>query len=105
MIRNFTRPGFSLARGGYALPFTLSGDLKAQIEIFYIKEMPGAFEEPFLKEERQLLRTVADRAGAFIAYQKSQEMIRHLEEVKKGLSHKYSGEWSKIVELLRKTDS
>lgn len=77
---------------------------EGEIEIFYTKQLPITDHGPFLREERQLLKTIADRSGAFIAYQRSREVVHNLEEARKTLPTKYSGEWSKIVDLLRKTD-
>ncbi|ANE52818.1 PAS domain S-box protein [Flavisolibacter tropicus] len=41
----------------------LNGELAGVVKVFYKKEMPQAYEGPFLKEERSLINSIADILG------------------------------------------
>ena len=41
-------------------------NLVGVVEVFYTKQMPHADEGPFLKEERKLIETVAERIASTI---------------------------------------
>ena len=43
------------------------GKLVGAIEVFYEQQFPKADEGPFLKEERRLLDTIAERLGQYLA--------------------------------------
>jgi len=53
----------------------LSRKKAGMIEVFYLKEKPESYEGPFLKEERDLINSLAESIGAFIhlKLQKDQE--------------------------------
>jgi hypothetical protein len=68
------------------------------IEVFYTEPMPAADEGPFLKEERRLIDTIAERMSEFVALRETPrepaaEERRHV-----------GGEWRVILDFLRKTD-
>ncbi|MCK5183681.1 MAG: PAS domain S-box protein, partial [Candidatus Heimdallarchaeota archaeon] len=53
----------------------LSRKKAGMIEVYYLKEKPESYEGPFLKEERDLINSLAESIGAFlhIKLQKDQE--------------------------------
>ena len=72
------------------------------VEVSYREQMPRADEGPFLKEERKLIETIADRISGHI-------MQRRLKSAFDGLmsaSDKQGqrGEWRIVLEFLRDTD-
>jgi len=72
----------------------VNGKNVGEINIYYSKELPNEIEGPFLKQERRLLETIADRLANFILQQQST-----VSKEKKG-----SVEWQVILNLLRHTD-
>lgn len=70
-----------------------------EIEVYYTEEMPELDEGPFLKEERKLIDTIADRFG-------NQILHRNLKKVfSEKPTKKQRSEWWVIVDLLKKTDT
>ena len=59
----------------------VNGMPTGQVDICYIKELPAGDEGPFLSEERQLLRAVAERLGRFVEHSRAEEQI-HLNETR-----------------------
>ncbi|MDD4857109.1 MAG: PEP/pyruvate-binding domain-containing protein [Candidatus Krumholzibacteria bacterium] len=74
---------------------------EGEIRVFYSKEMPTADEGPFLKQEKRLLKTVADRIGNFILHQ---QLLEAAEERREEQPRESTGEWRVILNLLHHTD-
>jgi len=70
-----------------------------RIDVFYTRAQPEADEGPFLKEERKLIDTIAERVGDFAARRglggSPAPPVARDEE---------SGDWPVIVEFMRRTD-
>jgi signal transduction histidine kinase len=58
---NFLETAWSQSQG-----ITVNGKHFGNLEVYYLKAMPEADEGPFLKEERKLLRVIAERLGHII---------------------------------------
>jgi pyruvate, water dikinase len=69
--------------------------------IYYLDEMPGADEGPFLKEEMRLLRTLADRLSHYILYRRLKDMRQSLESAQ---ARDNVGAWRGAIRLLRASD-
>ena len=69
-----------------------------EVSVFYSKEMPTSHEGPFLKEERRLLESIAERIGLQILH----EQLKTVFEKKKPEDHK--AEWWVILEMLTQTN-
>jgi PAS domain S-box-containing protein len=50
------------------------------VEIYYLKKMPGLFEGPFLKEERDLIDTVARQLGNYTNRKQVEAVLKQSEE-------------------------
>jgi pyruvate,water dikinase len=74
------------------------------IKVFYTEERLPADEGPFLKEERKLINSIADRLGHFLLHQNLKEMIQDWKSAKTYLSQNGREEWRIIVDLLHRTD-
>jgi pyruvate,water dikinase len=72
-----------------------------EISVIYLKEMPDADGGPFLKQEARLLKTIADRLGAFMLHQ---QLRREAEDRREELERESTGEWRVALHLLRHTD-
>ncbi|MGE5814178.1 MAG: PEP/pyruvate-binding domain-containing protein [Acidobacteriota bacterium] len=73
------------------------GEPVGSIEMSYTEEMPASDEGPFLKEERKLIDTIAERFAAFVAQREAPRTPAE-DEGRRG------GEWRIILDFLRKTD-
>ncbi len=82
----------------------LQGERVGAIEIFYTRQMPRADEGPFLKEERKLIDTIAERLGHFLMQRRLQATLRNWQSAMDNLASPEKREWWVIIEFLRKTD-
>jgi pyruvate, water dikinase len=74
------------------------------INVYYLNETPEFDEGPFLKEERKLLNTIAERLGQFIQHEESKYILDNLKEIKDNTERGTKGNWRIIIEMLNKTD-
>jgi predicted nucleotidyltransferase len=81
----------------------VQGDLVGAIDVYYTKQMPRADEGPFLKEERKLIDTIAERLGHFIMQRRLQGAFLNWRSAMEDLDSEKQ-QWWVIVEFLRKTD-
>jgi predicted nucleotidyltransferase len=74
-----------------------------KIEVFYTIQMPIGDDGPFLKEEKRLIKTIADRTSHFLLYRKMKKVYEsaqnRIEE-----ENESKPEWSVVLNLLRQTD-
>lgn len=74
------------------------------VEVYYLEERPKADEGPFLKEERKLIDTIADRLGHFLLHRKLKKMFTSLHEEEKITEDKGKRDWRIIVDFLKRSD-
>ena len=77
---------------------TVHGAAIGALEVFYTQQMPASDEGPFLKEERKLIDTIAERLSDFIS-QRETPRAPAIDEARQ-----QGGEWRIILDFLRKTD-
>lgn len=91
-------------------PWVIKSDITVQdkivgnISVYYTEEMPPAHYGPFLKEEKTLLDTIADRLGHFILHQKLKVVFQELSTVREQVDGRQKGEWRIVLDMIRKTD-
>ncbi len=71
------------------------------ISVVYLKEMPDIDEGPFLKQEKRLLKTIADRLGDFMLHR---QLRREAEDRREEIERESTGEWRVALNLLHHTD-
>ena len=87
-------------------PWIMSVNLNVQketvgsIRVCYTEEMPAADEGPFLKEERKLIETIADRFERHLFHEQMKSVF---EDQKKNRSQRNQSDV--ILDLLKKTDA
>ncbi len=64
----FEAPGFVETPWTQTAPLFVQGDHVGFLSVRYTQAMPESDEGPFLKEERKLISTVADRLGQFVLH-------------------------------------
>lgn len=81
------------------------GDLVAGfIEVSYVRAVSRPGEDCFLKKERKLLRTIADRIGQISSHRKLEHVLHERNAAYGGQASERNREWMTIVDLLRHTD-
>ncbi|MDH7515401.1 MAG: PEP/pyruvate-binding domain-containing protein [Bacteroidota bacterium] len=89
-------------------PWMISTDITVQerveggIEVCYLTGVPHADEGPFLKEERKLLQTIADRISSHLLHRRLRNVFLELESA--GPGDKSRSEWMIVLGVLRRTD-
>jgi len=96
-------PDFFTTDWSQRAPINVYGEPAGTIEVVYTQSMPQADEGPFLKEERKLLETIADRVGSCITHRKLLEAMQCMRAAEKAPPRR-GREWMAILDLLRRTD-
>lgn len=73
------------------------------VEVSYRGQMPRSDEGPFLKEERKLIETIADRIAGHIMQRRLKSAFAGLMAATEGNASS-RGEWRIVLEFLRDTD-
>jgi pyruvate,water dikinase len=79
-------------------------EVVGMVEVYYLEERSVADEGPFLKEERRLITHIAERLGHYLLHRNIREIFENWETAREDFSHKRKGDWTVIVDLLRRTD-
>lgn len=95
----YQSPNFKETPWVQSANIVVQNDVVGSISVYYTEEMPAEDEGPFLKEERKLINTIAERLSRRIQHQQLKEVF---ERVKSAEEKKR--EWSIILDLLRRTD-
>jgi len=94
------------AGANFDYPLVLQANIKVQdsiagqIEVFYTQERPQEDEGPFLKEERKLINTIAERIGLHVLH----NQLKAVFDEQKMAQPQQKSEWWVILEMLRHTD-
>ncbi len=82
----------------------VQGETVGEVEVFYREERPPSDEGPFLKEERKLIDTVAERLGQLLLQRRLLELLHGWEGEPERPAPAARAEWWIIVDFLRNTD-
>ncbi len=91
-------------------PWKLSADIVQQdhvsgrISVYYTREMPKADVGPFLREEKKLIETIADRLSYFLTYKRMAHLFQEWQAAGRDLSESHKGDWEAVLDLIRQTD-
>jgi pyruvate, water dikinase len=96
---NFVESKYSIKSDIYT-----NEDYAGSVYVYYTKETPVFDEGPFLKEERKLLNTIAERLGRYLQHEESKKILNNLKEIKDNTEKGTKGNWRIIIEMLNKTD-
>lgn len=80
----------------------VQGEVLGSVEVSYKSEMPRSDEGPFLKEERKLIDTVAERMSSALTQRRLKAAFEAWSDADK--SPAAQGEWRVVLEFLRDTD-
>lgn len=98
----YESPGFQASEWILKVPLSLQDMVVGSIEVCYRREMPVADEGPFLKEERQLIRTLADRIAQAILHRRLTPVF---DRAQGGVAESGGRQnWRSVFEMMRLTD-
>jgi hypothetical protein len=80
----------------------VQGEVLGVVEVSYKSEMPRSDEGPFLKEERRLIDTIAERISSALTQRRLKAAFEAWSEADAGPTTQ--GEWRVVLEFLRDTD-
>lgn len=80
----------------------VQGETLGTVEVSYRQEMPRSDEGPFLKEERKLIDTIAERISSAVTQRRLKSAFEAWEEADTTPPDK--GEWRVVMQFLRDTD-
>lgn len=80
----------------------VQGDLLGTVEVSYKRELPRSDEGPFLKEERRLIETIAERISSALTQRRLKAAFEAWNIADE--SPVTQGEWRVVLEFLRDTD-
>jgi hypothetical protein len=92
-------PGFAETPWAQNSPIRLQGEPTGSVSVHYTEPMPEADEGPFLKEERRLIDTVADRLSQFLLHRELTTVFGQMRE-----RGERSPGFRVVLDLLRRTD-
>ncbi len=79
-------------------------EVVGHISVYYVKPVRDHDEGPFLKEERKLLNTIAERLSHFILHKDTFAFISELQEIRDVTSGNLKHKWQVVLDMLNKTD-
>jgi len=99
----YSMPGFYETPWIQRTPIFVKGEQAGSITVVYTRQMPPMDEGPFLKEERQLLKAIADRIGQAVL----ERELRNAGHIRQWNTTAPGGtrqDWRIILDLLKTTD-
>jgi hypothetical protein len=75
-----------------------------RLSVYYTKEMPHAYDGPFLKEETKLLGTIAERLGHYILYSLMRQAYQEYQTARQDVSAHRPEDWRVALNFLRQTN-
>ncbi len=83
--QEFKTTNFKETRWKQSADIKVSRSKAGEVEVFYLEEKPEIDEGPFLKEERNLIETIAKRLGSVTERKKAEEALRKSEKKHRAL--------------------
>jgi signal transduction histidine kinase len=78
--QDYASPGFQESRFKQSAELIVNGKRRGSVEVVYAREKPEMFEGPFLKEERNLIDTIARQVSLFVEQKETEEEKELLQE-------------------------
>ncbi len=98
----FKTVNFKETRYKQSQDIVVNGKRFGTLEVCYLVEKPASDEGPFLKEERNLIRVIAERLGLIIERQISEDNLQSMYVRERELREKLQSEMKVRVDLTRK---
>ena len=100
-------PNFQTTHLVQSANIVVQGKAVGKIEVSYRQEMPQSDEGPFLKEERKLIETIAERVASAVTQRRLKTAFEGwaAADAASTAATATKGEWRVVLEFLRDTDS
>jgi len=85
-------------------PIKVQGEPVGRIRVCYLQEMPAERHGPFLREEERLLKSIADRLGHYLLYNRVRDLWRRMDAMSHEPADPQEKGWQVVVQMLRDTD-
>lgn len=102
--REYMSDNFQLTKWKLSADIKVQDEIAGKLEVFYAIELPIVDEGPFLKDEKKLLSTIADRLGHYLLHSRLRDVFNNWQNQKQDLEEKPKPEWYVVLDLLRRTD-
>lgn len=100
----YTTSGLKESPWVMSVPLKIFDQIVGSLSVLYTEQMPMEDEGPFLKEERKLILTIAERLSGYIAFQKMRSVYSQFDTAAQELVEHVRPEWKVVLDLLRRTD-
>jgi pyruvate, water dikinase len=101
---SYAEPGYEPTPWEQTAPIRLQEETVGQVEVCYTQAAPRADEGPFLKEERRLVNSIAERIGLFLVHRDLREAMTALETSRRSVARTEEAPWLIILDFLKRTD-
>ncbi len=85
-------------------PIMVQDEAAGTLQVCYLEERPKEDHGPFLKEEERLIKTIAERIGHFVLYQRLNSIRKQLTNASEGVGGSGADRWRGPVDVLRRSD-
>jgi pyruvate,water dikinase len=96
-------PEFQETAWVQSAPIIVQGRAVGKLDVYYLEAMPRSDEGPFLKEERKLIDTIAERIAHYLTQRRLQGALREWDVAHQATAERKQ-DWWVIIEFLRFTD-
>lgn len=103
--------GFSSETGGFREspwsieePILVDDEVAGSLRVVYTEERPQAHEGPFLREERELLRTICQNIGFQLSHDELANAWESLNAALQASDAHEGSQWKVIIDFLRRAD-
>lgn len=96
--------GFEESEWKISAAIKVNGDPTGELTVYYSEDRPLEDHGPFLREELQLIQSLADRVGQYLLFHKLEAMGEQWKELGTDAQVSSTQHWRVVVNLLRETD-
>ena len=100
----FNSPDFKETPWALQAEIVVQGSVIGTLKVYYLAEKPNFDEGPFLKEERKLIDTIAERISGFILHNKLKHVFQDWQHNIDRDENDKKEEWRIALGLLKETD-
>jgi hypothetical protein len=100
----YASPNFAESPWAQRAAICVQGKSVGLVEVFYGERLPDAEAGPFLHSEHRLIEFIAERLASCITHRHLLKGMRDWRSARQQVSEHSAGDWSAILDLLRRTD-
>ncbi len=101
----YTSPNFKESQWEIKTDILVQDTNVGQLTVYYTERKPISAEGPFLKEERKLINTIAERISGYLLHNRLKQLFDDYKTTGENISAKETKkEWMIALDLLKRTD-